>query len=403
MGEFDNSSIGSQDVDLEEELQPLQLNTQVVSNVYQQELGEQMEAIGLFRNGLQETSRYYRQDEQPAGVQREAKVEKVEQMKDYIHQSLAYIAYTTTLATQKIDDGLKLQCDDLDRLGSAIGELGIQLEMKRERKSREIMSKLAQRKEEVPWSTIAVIEDPDSPWKKVPPKYHRTPIDFTILDDVGLIGAGSSSKTGNLGGRSHSIRSDRRTSVSTLSNTSSRFSGTTARRAKPVGQPQRVARPVGPPGSPGLAAAEAPPPPSGAPGIPPPPAPGAPGLPPQPPSSGAGLPSPPPPPPVAREISMTSMSSERTSTASSQREQSPPRTPSPIVSRKKGSGREAARMSFFVPPPETDESTSGIFGLINNLSNDLPELLPEEDEEMNRLPTPPPDPSFEDLPGALPF
>ena len=62
-----------------------------------------------------------------------------------------------------------------------------QLEMKRERKSREIMSKLAQRKEEVgmgnqiqnasscfskqvPWSTIAVIEDPDSPWKKVPPK-----------------------------------------------------------------------------------------------------------------------------------------------------------------------------------------------------------------------------------------
>ena len=29
MGEFDNSSIGSQDVDLEEELQPLQLNTQV--------------------------------------------------------------------------------------------------------------------------------------------------------------------------------------------------------------------------------------------------------------------------------------------------------------------------------------------------------------------------------------
>ena len=28
MGEFDNSSIGSQDVDLEEELQPLQLNTQ---------------------------------------------------------------------------------------------------------------------------------------------------------------------------------------------------------------------------------------------------------------------------------------------------------------------------------------------------------------------------------------
>merc|ERR1719266_163050 len=74
--------------------------------------------------------------------------------------------------------------------------------MKREKKSRVIMSKLAQHKEEAPWSTIAVIEDPDSPWKKVPPK---TPIDFTILDDVGLIGAGSGSKPPP--GRSHSIRS----------------------------------------------------------------------------------------------------------------------------------------------------------------------------------------------------
>ena len=92
---------------------------------------------------------------------------QVEQMKDYIHQSLAYIAYTTTVATQKvssllfggyddddndqesdniyeeydevckesddnyptnqIDEGLKLQCDDLDRLGSAVGELAIQV------------------------------------------------------------------------------------------------------------------------------------------------------------------------------------------------------------------------------------------------------------------------------------
>ena len=35
-------------------------------------------------------------------------------------------------------------------------------------------------------------------------RYHRTPIDFTILDNVGLIGAGSASKP--IGGRSHSIR-----------------------------------------------------------------------------------------------------------------------------------------------------------------------------------------------------
>ena len=27
----------------------------------------------------------------------------------------------------QIDEGLKLQCDDLDRLGSAIGEMGIQV------------------------------------------------------------------------------------------------------------------------------------------------------------------------------------------------------------------------------------------------------------------------------------
>ena len=68
-------------------------------------------------------------------------------------------------------------------------------------------------------------------------------------------------------------------------------------------------------------------------------------------------------------------------------------------------------MSFFVPPPEADDPMSGIFGRMNNevlisfislryhilfyriithhilfQSNDLPELLPEEDEEeMNRL------------------
>jgi len=398
MGEFDNSSVGSQDVvDLEEEIQPVQLNTQVISNVYQQELGDQIEAIAQFRNGLQESSSYYRQEDQP-GLQREGKVEKVEQMKDYIHQSLAYIAYTTTIATQKIDEGLKLQCDDLDRLGSAIGEMGIQLEMKREKKSRVIMSKLAQHREEAPWSTIAVIEDPDSPWKKVPPKYHRTPIDFTILDDVGLIGAGSASKP--VGGRSHSIRSDRRTSVSTtLSNTSRPFSAGTTRRAKPVGQPQRVARPVAPPGSPGLAAANSghgAPPPPGTPGGAPAPPPGPP-LPP--PGSGSGLPPPPPPPPAARQESLVSVESF----ASSHRDPSPPRTPSPILSRKKGSGKEASRMSFFVPPPEADDPMSGIFGRMNNESNDLPELLPEEDEEeMNRLPSPPPDPSFEDLP-PLPF
>ena len=29
--------------------------------------------------------------------------------------------------TNKIDEGLKLQCDDLDRLGSAVGELAIQV------------------------------------------------------------------------------------------------------------------------------------------------------------------------------------------------------------------------------------------------------------------------------------
>jgi len=373
MGEFDNLSVGSQDVvDLEDELRPVQLNTQVISNVYQQELGDQIEAIAQFRNGLQESSSYYRQEDQP-GLQREGKVEKVEQMKDYIHQSLAYIAYTTTIATQKIDEGLKLQCDDLDRLGSAIGEIGIQ----------------------APWSTIAVIEDPDSPWKKVPPKYHRTPIDFTILDDVGLIGAGSASKP--IGGRSHSIRSDRRTSVSTtLSHTSSRFSAGTTRRAKAVGQPQRAPRPVAPPGSPGLTAAK-----SGNGGPPPPgtpPGPGGPPGPPQaPPSSGAGLPPPPTPPPVGRQESLVSVES----CASSQREPSPPRTPTPILSRKKGSGREASRMSIFVPDP--DDPMTGVFGKMNNESNDLPELLPEEDEEdMNRLPTPPPDPSFEDLP-PLPF
>merc|ERR1719192_92060 len=136
--------------------------------------------------------------------------------------------------TNKIDDGLKLQCDDLDRLGSAVGELAIQLEMKREKKSRKIMSKLAQEKKEAPWSTIAVVDDPESPWKKVQPKYHRTPIDFTVLDDVGIIGAGSNS--GKAGGRSRSIRSDgRRTSVSTLTSTSSRCFPTdilTARKGK---------------------------------------------------------------------------------------------------------------------------------------------------------------------------
>ena len=29
--------------------------------------------------------------------------------------------------TNQIDEGLKLQCDDLDRLGSAVGELAIQV------------------------------------------------------------------------------------------------------------------------------------------------------------------------------------------------------------------------------------------------------------------------------------
>ena len=44
--------------------------------------------------------------------------------KDYAHPSNAL---QWSINDDQIDEGLKLQCDDLDRLGSAIGEMGIQV------------------------------------------------------------------------------------------------------------------------------------------------------------------------------------------------------------------------------------------------------------------------------------
>ena len=84
-----------------------------------------------------------------------ATLEQVGEMKEYIEQALANIAYSITHATQKvetggwvpqspcqyllcvqIDDGLRMQSEDLDTAAARVAELAAELDIKQEMRNR---------------------------------------------------------------------------------------------------------------------------------------------------------------------------------------------------------------------------------------------------------------------------
>ena len=105
-------------------------------------------------------------------------------MKEYIEQALANIAYSVTHATQKIDDGLKMQTEDIENLSGRVAELTAELNIKKEMRNRVSIGEVSVVKRK-PWrSTIKIVDDPQSPWKMPRQKFRRQAIDYTILGTI---------------------------------------------------------------------------------------------------------------------------------------------------------------------------------------------------------------------------
>merc|ERR1719228_2993758 len=86
-------------------------NTELISVIYNTELKEHLNQL---KNNLSEVTNIFR--EGAKDLSNEEKTEKVQEMKEYIEQALASLAYSTTHATQKIDDGLKMQVEKVQEM-----------------------------------------------------------------------------------------------------------------------------------------------------------------------------------------------------------------------------------------------------------------------------------------------
>lgn len=161
-------------------------NCDLVSVIYNTELKEHLKDMKQLKLHLSDVTSIFRQGSRD--LNQEEKREKVQEMKEYLEQALASLAFSTTHATQKIDDGLKMQIEDVDHLGRQVKEIALQTEMKKEMKNRLTMGDLSTPKKVPSRSTIKVVDDPHSHWKIPPPRFRRQELDYKILDHVGITG-----------------------------------------------------------------------------------------------------------------------------------------------------------------------------------------------------------------------
>jgi uncharacterized damage-inducible protein DinB len=82
-----------------DELQP-SYNTELVSVIYNTELKEHLNDMKQLKTHLSEVTSIFRQGSTDLNL--DEKREKVQEMKEYIEQALASLAFSTTHATQKV-------------------------------------------------------------------------------------------------------------------------------------------------------------------------------------------------------------------------------------------------------------------------------------------------------------
>ena len=75
-------------------------NTELISVIYNTELKEHLNDMKQLKTHLSEVTSIFRQGSRE--LNKDEKVEKIHEMKEYIEQALASLAYSTTHATQKV-------------------------------------------------------------------------------------------------------------------------------------------------------------------------------------------------------------------------------------------------------------------------------------------------------------
>ena len=74
-----------------------------------------------------------------------------------------------------------MQAEDIESINRQVSELSIQMDIKKEMRNRATVGELTVVKRR-PWrSTIKIVDDPLSPWKRPRQKYTRQALDYTIL------------------------------------------------------------------------------------------------------------------------------------------------------------------------------------------------------------------------------
>ena len=152
-----------------------EFNTENIGVIYNEQLTEHIEELKELSTTLAGDAGVYRQN---AGDL------QISSLKEYLGTALQNIAYSLTLATQKIDDGLRLQCDDIENLNKEVKEISVTLDIKKERRNRVTLGELTVMKRRPSRSLIKVVDDPLSDWKKPRGRYRRQGLDYTVLGEV---------------------------------------------------------------------------------------------------------------------------------------------------------------------------------------------------------------------------
>ena len=85
----------------------------------------------------------------------------------------------------QIDDGLRLQVDDIENLGKQVKEISVTLDIKKEKRNRVSLGELTVMKRRPLRSVIKVVDNPHSDWKKPRARYRRQGLDYTVLGERG--------------------------------------------------------------------------------------------------------------------------------------------------------------------------------------------------------------------------
>ena len=99
----------------------------------------------------------------------------------YIYNYTYMLLYYICFCFVQIDDGLRLQVDDIDNLGKQVKEISVELDIKKEMRNRVTLGELTIIKRK-PWrNIIKIVDNPLSEWKKPQFKYRRQALDLTLL------------------------------------------------------------------------------------------------------------------------------------------------------------------------------------------------------------------------------